>query len=100
MGQGLRIGRFAALLDGGESIAVSVFAAGFGASSRAYEAAPNGLGMTPATRRRGGEGETIRYIVVPTPLGHAIVAATDRGICMTALGDDPERLVAELRRRF
>ena len=99
-GKAHRIGRFAELLDGGESVAASVYAAGFGASSRAYEAAPNGLGMTPATRRRGGKGETIRYTIVPTPLGHAIVAATERGICMTALGDDPSILEAELRRRF
>ena len=99
-GKAHRIGRFAELLDGGESVAASVYAAGFGASSRAYAAAPNGLGMTPATRRRGGKGETIRYTIVPTPLGHAIVAATGRGICMTALGDDPSFLEAELRRRF
>jgi AraC family transcriptional regulator, regulatory protein of adaptative response / methylated-DNA-[protein]-cysteine methyltransferase len=99
-GKAHRLGRFAELLDGGESVAASVYAAGFGASSRAYEAAPNGLGMTPATRRRGGKGETIRYTIVPTPLGHAIVAATERGICMTALGDDPSLLEAELRRRF
>src|SRR3954454_11688251 len=95
-GKAHRIGRFAELLDGGGSVAESVYAAGFGASSRAYEAAPNGLGMTPATRRRGGRGETIRYTIVPTPLGHAIVAATDCGICMTALGDDPALLEAEL----
>ena len=99
-GKAHRIGRFAELLDGGESVAASVYAAGFGASSRAYAAAPNGLGMTPATRRRGGRGETIRYTIVPTPVGHAIVAATGRGICMTALGDDPSFLEAELRRRF
>jgi AraC family transcriptional regulator of adaptative response/methylated-DNA-[protein]-cysteine methyltransferase len=99
-GNAHRIGRFAERLDSGDSVAASVYAAGFGASSRAYEAAPNGLGMTPATRRRGGQGETIRYTIVPTPLGHAIVAATGRGICMTALGDDPARLEAELRRRF
>ncbi len=99
-GKARRIRRFAELLDGGESVASSVYAAGFGASSRAYEAAPNGLGMTPATRRRGGQGETIRHTIVPTPLGYAIVGATERGICMTALGDDPARLEAELRRRF
>lgn len=99
-GKAHQIGRFAERLDAGESVAESVYAAGFGASSRAYEAAPNGLGMTPATRRRGGKGETIRYTIVPTPVGHAIVAATDRGICMTALGDDPAKLEAELRRRF
>ncbi|MGE0260079.1 MAG: bifunctional DNA-binding transcriptional regulator/O6-methylguanine-DNA methyltransferase Ada [Alphaproteobacteria bacterium] len=99
-GNAHRIGRFAECLDAGESVAESVYAAGFGASSRAYEAAPNGLGMTPAARRHGGKGETIRYTIVATPLGHAIVAATTRGICMTALGDDPARLEAELRRRF
>ncbi|OLE32485.1 MAG: bifunctional transcriptional activator/DNA repair enzyme protein Ada [Alphaproteobacteria bacterium 13_1_20CM_3_64_12] len=72
----------------------------FGASSRAYEAAPNGLGMTPATRRRGGKGETIRFTIVSTWLGWAMVAATERGICMTALGDNRASLETELRRRF
>jgi AraC family transcriptional regulator of adaptative response/methylated-DNA-[protein]-cysteine methyltransferase len=99
-GEAHRIGRFAERLDAGDSVAESVYAAGFGASSRAYEAAPNGLGMTPATRRRGGRGQTIRFTIVPTPLGHALIAATERGICMTALGDDPLRLEADLRRRF
>jgi AraC family transcriptional regulator of adaptative response/methylated-DNA-[protein]-cysteine methyltransferase len=99
-GEAHRLGRFAERLDAGEQIAQSVYAAGFGASSRAYAAAPNGLGMTPGARRRGGKGETIRYTIVPTALGHAIVAATERGICMTALDDDPARLEAELRRRF
>jgi AraC family transcriptional regulator of adaptative response/methylated-DNA-[protein]-cysteine methyltransferase len=95
-----RIGRFSEHLEAGGSVAEAIYAAGFGASSRAYEAAPNGLGMTPSARRRGGRGETIRFTVVPTPLGHAIVAATTRGICMTALGDDPAQLEADLRRRF
>ncbi|MGH7094315.1 MAG: methylated-DNA--[protein]-cysteine S-methyltransferase, partial [Stellaceae bacterium] len=45
-------------------------------------------------------GETIRYTIVATPLGHALVAATERGICMTALGDDRAALESELRRRF
>jgi AraC family transcriptional regulator of adaptative response/methylated-DNA-[protein]-cysteine methyltransferase len=99
-GNAHRIGRFAARLEAGDGVAEAVYAAGFGASSRAYDAAPGGLGMTPAARRRGGRGETIRHTIVPTPLGHALIAATARGICMTALGDDPARLEAELRRRF
>jgi AraC family transcriptional regulator of adaptative response/methylated-DNA-[protein]-cysteine methyltransferase len=99
-GKAYRLGRFAARLDAGESVADAVYGAGFGASSRAYEAAPNGLGMTPGARRRGGKGETIRFTTVPTPIGQAIVAATSRGICMTALGDDPAHLEAELRQRF
>jgi len=99
-GRAHRLGRFAERLDAGDGIAEATYAAGFGASSRAYAAAPAALGMTPAARRHGGRGETIRYTVVATPLGHALVAATERGICMTALGDDRAALESELRRRF
>jgi AraC family transcriptional regulator of adaptative response/methylated-DNA-[protein]-cysteine methyltransferase len=56
--------------------------------------------MTPGTRRRGGSGETIRFVTVATPLGWALVAATGRGICMTALGDERDGLAAALRQRF
>lgn len=99
-GKAHRLDRFAARLDAGDNVAAAVYAAGFGASSRAYEAAPSGLGMTPAARRHGGRGETIRFTCVETALGWALVAATARGICMTALGDDKAALEAELRRRF
>jgi AraC family transcriptional regulator of adaptative response/methylated-DNA-[protein]-cysteine methyltransferase len=99
-GKAHRLARFADRLDAGEGIAEAAYGAGFGASSRAYEAAPNGLGMTPATRRRGGKGETIRFTIVSTWLGWAMVAATERGICMTALGDNRASLETELRRRF
>jgi AraC family transcriptional regulator of adaptative response/methylated-DNA-[protein]-cysteine methyltransferase len=99
-GKAYRLDRFAERLDSGEPIAAAVYAAGFGASSRAYAAAPNGLGMTPGARRRGGAGERIRFTVVATPLGQALVAATERGICMTALGDGRAGLEAELRQRF
>jgi AraC family transcriptional regulator of adaptative response/methylated-DNA-[protein]-cysteine methyltransferase len=56
--------------------------------------------MTPAVRRHGGRGETIRFTTVRTALGWALIAATERGICMTALGDDKAPLEADLRRRF
>ena len=82
------MGRLGDRLDAGEQVAEAVYGAGFGASSRAYEAAPNGLGMTPRARRDGGKGETIRFTIVSTWLGWALVAATERGVCMTALGDD------------
>src|SRR5271170_8191251 len=99
-GEAHRLGRFAARLDAGDSVAGATYAAGFGASSRAYEAAQSGLGMTPGARRHGGRGETIRFTTVRTAVGWALVAATERGVCMTALGDDAAQLEAELRRRF
>jgi len=95
-----RLGRLGEKLDSGQPIAASIYASGFGSSSRAYEAAPAGLGMTPGARRRKGGGETIRFVTVATPLGWALVAATERGICMTALGDDRDRLGVALRQRF
>jgi AraC family transcriptional regulator, regulatory protein of adaptative response / methylated-DNA-[protein]-cysteine methyltransferase len=95
-----RLARLGEKLDAGQPIAAAIYAAGFGSSSRAYEAAPSGLGMTPGARRRGGRGETIRFTTVETPLGWALVAASGRGICMTALADDRDSLGAALRRRF
>jgi AraC family transcriptional regulator, regulatory protein of adaptative response / methylated-DNA-[protein]-cysteine methyltransferase len=95
-----RLGRLAAKLDQGQPVTAAIYDAGFGSSSRAYEAAGAGLGMTPGARRQGGRGEQIRYATAVSPLGHVLVAATGRGVVMTALGDDPDRLAGELRARF
>ena len=95
-----RLGSFAEKLETGQPVTEAIYASGFGSSSRAYEAAPAGLGMTPGTRRRGGAGQTIRFATVETPLGWALVAATERGICLTALADDRDKLEASLRQRF
>jgi AraC family transcriptional regulator of adaptative response/methylated-DNA-[protein]-cysteine methyltransferase len=95
-----RLARLAEKLDAGEPVTASIYAAGFGSSSRAYEAAPEALGMTPGARRRGGGGETIRFATVETLLGWALVAATARGICMTALAEEREPLVEALKQRF
>ena len=95
-----RLGQFGRRLAAGQPVAEAIYASGFGSSSRAYEDAPSALGMTPGARRRGGSGETIRFVTVETPLGWALVAATERGICMTALGDDRDQLASALRQRF
>ena len=95
-----RLGRLADRLDAGEKVADAIYGSGFEASSRAYEDAPAALGMTPGQRRRGGNGQKIRYVTVETPLGWALVAASARGICMTALADDRASLAAMVRARF
>jgi AraC family transcriptional regulator of adaptative response/methylated-DNA-[protein]-cysteine methyltransferase len=95
-----RLGTLAQKLEAGEGVTAAIYAAGFGSSSRAYEAAPSALGMTPAARRNGGKGERVRFVTVATALGWALIAATERGICLTALGDAPDALEAMMRRRF
>ncbi len=45
-------------------------------------------------------GRTIRHACAPCALGTVLVAATGQGLCAILLGDAPEPLVADLRRRF
>ena len=74
--------------------------AGFGSPSRLYQSASGELGMAPSAYRRKGAGRAIRYASAPTPLGVVLVAATERGICRIAFGDDAASLVASLRADF
>ncbi len=92
--------RFRDELKRGESIAGATYEAGYGSSSRVYERAERLLGMTPASYAKGGKGARIIYATVNSPLGRLLVAATARGVCFVALGDDEAELVAELQAEF
>lgn len=78
----------------------AVYEAGYGSTSRVYEDGAARLGMPPQAYRRGGEGLQIRWSEVDTVLGHALVAASERGVCAVLLGDDPRALQEELQREF
>jgi AraC family transcriptional regulator of adaptative response/methylated-DNA-[protein]-cysteine methyltransferase len=78
----------------------AVYEAGYGSSSRVYEDGAARLGMLPGAYRRGGEGMQLRWTILETELGLALVAASERGLCSIALGDDPGKLEAELRGEF
>jgi AraC family transcriptional regulator of adaptative response/methylated-DNA-[protein]-cysteine methyltransferase len=94
----LRAGRFRTALKRGSEVTAAIYDAGFGSSSRAYEASP--LGMTPARFAAGGKGETVRWAAARTPFGMMIVGATDRGICWLALADDEPGAEQSLREEF
>ena len=78
----------------------AIYAAGFGSPSRVYEDATGALGMTPRAYRSGGRGERIGFTTLSTRLGVMLIAATDRGLCRVALGDDPAVLEQRLREEF
>jgi AraC family transcriptional regulator of adaptative response/methylated-DNA-[protein]-cysteine methyltransferase len=78
----------------------ALYEAGFGSASRIYEDGAAKLGMLPGAYRRGGEGLEIRWTILDTELGKALVAATERGLCAIALGEDAHALEAELAREF
>jgi AraC family transcriptional regulator of adaptative response/methylated-DNA-[protein]-cysteine methyltransferase len=87
-------------LAGGSSVTEAIYEAGFSSSSRMYEGVERRLGMRPERFRKGGLGETIRYVVADCPLGKVLVAATTRGLCAVTLGDDAAAMKRELRERF
>ena len=78
----------------------ALYEAGFGSASRIYEDGAAKLGMLPGAYRRGGEGLEIRWTILATELGQALVAVTERGLCAIALGEDAAALEAELAREF
>jgi AraC family transcriptional regulator, regulatory protein of adaptative response / methylated-DNA-[protein]-cysteine methyltransferase len=85
-------------LSQAETVTDAVYRAGFESPSRFY--ATVDLGMAPATFRRQGLGERIRYACAGSTLGWVLVAASERGVCAVLLGDEPARLIEDLRRRF
>src|SRR6478672_3365398 len=92
-----RVGALKSALREGRTVSSATYEAGFASGRRVYEAADDVLGMTPGAYRRGGRGESIHYTVVPTSLGHLLVAVTERGICSVTLGDDENSLLEALR---
>jgi AraC family transcriptional regulator of adaptative response/methylated-DNA-[protein]-cysteine methyltransferase len=95
-----KLGTLKSALRNGVDVSAALYDAGYGSPSRVYEAGAAKLGMTPARYRAGGAGETIHWSLVDTTLGRALVAATQRGVCMVELGDDAHALEAKLREEF
>ncbi len=96
----LRADSLKARLRAGATVSRATFDAGYGASSRAYDAAIAQLGMTPGAYRRGGKGVQIRYMTAATSLGRLLVAATERGVCAITLGDDDAMLENALNSEY
>ncbi|TCD06314.1 methylated-DNA--[protein]-cysteine S-methyltransferase [Erythrobacteraceae bacterium CFH 75059] len=92
----LREERARTALSGAARVTDAVYDAGYAAPSRFYAETKTRLGMAPDTWRKGGAGEVIRWAVLATTLGPVLIAATERGVCRIAFGEDREDLV----RRF
>jgi AraC family transcriptional regulator of adaptative response/methylated-DNA-[protein]-cysteine methyltransferase len=95
-----RVARLKANLKSGEAVASAAYGAGYGSSSRLYENADEQLGMSPASFGKGGAGAVIAHASAATRMGLVLVAATAKGVCFVALGDDIAALEDELRGDF
>jgi AraC family transcriptional regulator, regulatory protein of adaptative response / methylated-DNA-[protein]-cysteine methyltransferase len=92
-------------LQQGATVTEAIYEAGYGSSSRAYEA--GALGMTPGRFMAGGKGETIGYAVAESPrasdgeeLGWILIGATKRGLCWLSLAASAAEAEAQLRTEF
>jgi AraC family transcriptional regulator, regulatory protein of adaptative response / methylated-DNA-[protein]-cysteine methyltransferase len=101
-----RLARLKKNLKEKNNVTEAMYEAGYGSSRSLYERAPEKLGMTPATYRRGGEGARIRFTVLKCPagpqgsLGRLLLAATERGVCRVTMGERADELEAGLREEF
>jgi AraC family transcriptional regulator, regulatory protein of adaptative response / methylated-DNA-[protein]-cysteine methyltransferase len=95
-----RLEKFKAGLKSGTAVDASVYDAGYGSPSRAYESAARNLGMTPAQYRRAGSGVEISHATLDTPAGLMMIGATDKGICFVQFGDSAGELEERLRSEY
>lgn len=78
----------------------ALYEAGFNSSSRFYESAQEILGMNPSTYKKGGNGAEIKFAIGESSMGSILVAASAKGVCAIFMGDDPEKLICDLEKRF
>ena len=88
------------LVQGDGSVTHAIYGAGFGSSSRFYEASDGVLGMTPTIYKNGGQDAEIRFAVGECSMGAILVALSHKGVCAILLGEDPEALTRDLQDRF
>ena len=100
--QYLALRRAKAALDAGAPALDAAFAAGLSGPGRLHDLFRSLERLTPGEYRRRAAGLTVRWGVEATPLGPALLATLDRGLCGIAFlgeGGAPEA-VAALRRRW
>ncbi len=92
-----RLERVKRSLSRGETVTDSIYDAGFTSTSRLYEKGSKMLGVHPGTFRRGGEGLSIQFTILDSPIGRLLLGATEKGICTVCIGASDEAVESVLR---
>lgn len=95
--QALQLHRLARGVAHERSALAATLAAGFESTATAYAAAGSALGASPG-RLRGRLD--VGWWLGLSDLGWMLLAATERGICWLAFGEEPDTLLQELRGAF
>lgn len=84
----------------GETVTDALYGAGFTSRGKLYERSPGHLGVSPGLFRRGGEGLSIHYTIVDSPIGRLLLGATGRGLCAVCVGASDQAVEAALREDY
>lgn len=95
-----RAGRLKSALKTASSVTEAGYSAGYGSSSRLFEAARSRLAMSPSDYRQGAPGQQLHYALAPCHLGWVGLVISERGLCGLELADDPDRLTERLHTSF
>lgn len=96
-GQALQLHRLARSAGRNASALDAVYGAGFASATTGYVRAARDLGAAPAQLRRGLR---IDWWLGLSDLGWMLMAATRKGICWLAFGEEPGALLQDLRAAF
>jgi AraC family transcriptional regulator, regulatory protein of adaptative response / methylated-DNA-[protein]-cysteine methyltransferase len=96
----VRLSKLKEALGTAKPIDAAALDACYGSVSRIYDDASSHLGMTPRQYRRAGDGVTISYASLQTPIGLMLIGATDRGVCFVGFGDGLEEPLQRLRDEY
>ncbi len=84
----------------GETVTNATYDAGFTSKGRLYEKTSTLLGVKPGSFRRGGEGLSIHYTIIDSPIGRLLLGATGKGICAVCIGASDEAVEAALKEDY
>ncbi len=95
-----RLERMKRSLRNGNTVTTALYQAGFSSRSRIYEKTPKPLGVDPGSFRRGGQGLSINYTTMDSPLGRLLLASTKDGLCAVCMGNSDNEIEASLREDY
>jgi AraC family transcriptional regulator of adaptative response/methylated-DNA-[protein]-cysteine methyltransferase len=81
-------------LSEGLSVVKTLEIVGYSGAKQFYADTKDRLGMNPSDWSKGGAGRVVHWAVLPTTLGPMLVAATEKGVCCLAFGEDEAKLQA------
>ena len=84
----------------GETVTNALYGAGFTSRGRLYEKRSSQLGVNPGTFRRGGEGLSIHYTIIDSPIGRLLLGATGKGLCAVCIAASDDAVEASLKEDY